>query len=195
MIRSDRVGGVAVARDLSVASPTRANIGGGYRCWAQAPGDSRHALRSDGHRRKSSYQRPDESKVVSFAAEPSCPATPLVPTGSHVRVHGYRGEHDALGRERAAMQDAVRRHDAIMRAAIAAHEGHVCKTIGDAFCAASGGIGKRQTKKPVGLPKGSISVLLRMRNWPGQCTVATWSLSAAGASTGNFLCRPCATSS
>jgi class 3 adenylate cyclase len=39
-------------------------------------------------------------------------------------------------RDRAAMQDAVRRHDAIMRAAIADHDGYVFKTIGDAFCAA-----------------------------------------------------------
>ena len=39
-------------------------------------------------------------------------------------------------RDRAAMQDAVRRHDALMRAAIAAHDGYVFKTIGDAFCAA-----------------------------------------------------------
>ena len=35
-----------------------------------------------------------------------------------------------------AMQDAVRRHDAIFRAAIAEHDGYVFKTMGDAFCAA-----------------------------------------------------------
>ena len=34
------------------------------------------------------------------------------------------------------MQDAVRRHDALMRTAIAQHDGFVFKTIGDAFCAA-----------------------------------------------------------
>ena len=39
-------------------------------------------------------------------------------------------------RNRAAMQDAVRRHDALMRAAIAHHDGCVFKTVGDAFCAA-----------------------------------------------------------
>ncbi|HET6276717.1 MAG TPA: tetratricopeptide repeat protein [Candidatus Cybelea sp.] len=39
-------------------------------------------------------------------------------------------------RDRDAMQDAVRRHDAILRAAITEHGGHVFKTIGDAFCAA-----------------------------------------------------------
>jgi len=42
-----------------------------------------------------------------------------------------RWEHD-----RAAMQAAVRRHDELVRAAIAAHDGYVFKTIGDAFCAA-----------------------------------------------------------
>ena len=39
-------------------------------------------------------------------------------------------------RDRAAMQEAVRRHDAILRAAIAQHGGSVFKTIGDAFCCA-----------------------------------------------------------
>jgi predicted ATPase/class 3 adenylate cyclase len=38
-------------------------------------------------------------------------------------------------RDRAAMQEAVRRHDAILRAAITGHDGHVFKTLGDAFCA------------------------------------------------------------
>ncbi len=42
-----------------------------------------------------------------------------------------RWDHD-----RAAMQDALRRHDAIVRAAIESHGGSVFKTIGDAFCAA-----------------------------------------------------------
>jgi predicted ATPase/class 3 adenylate cyclase len=39
-------------------------------------------------------------------------------------------------RNRFAMEDAVRRHDALMRAAIVRHGGYVFKTIGDAFCAA-----------------------------------------------------------
>ena len=39
-------------------------------------------------------------------------------------------------RHRAAMEDAVRRHDALVREAIEAHGGYVFKTIGDAFCAA-----------------------------------------------------------
>ncbi len=37
-------------------------------------------------------------------------------------------------RNRVAMQDAVRRHDAILQMAIAEHGGYVFKTIGDAFC-------------------------------------------------------------
>lgn len=37
-------------------------------------------------------------------------------------------------RDPAAMQDALRRHDALLRGAIAGHGGYVFKTIGDAFC-------------------------------------------------------------
>ncbi len=39
-------------------------------------------------------------------------------------------------RDRVAMQDAMRRHDAILHTAIGDHGGHVFKTIGDAFCSA-----------------------------------------------------------
>ncbi len=39
-------------------------------------------------------------------------------------------------RDRAAMQDALRRHDELMHAAIVQHNGYVFKTIGDAVCAA-----------------------------------------------------------
>jgi class 3 adenylate cyclase/tetratricopeptide (TPR) repeat protein len=39
-------------------------------------------------------------------------------------------------RDRAAMQDALRRHDALLRTAVATRGGHVFKTIGDAFCVA-----------------------------------------------------------
>ncbi|HLY01474.1 MAG TPA: adenylate/guanylate cyclase domain-containing protein [Candidatus Cybelea sp.] len=39
-------------------------------------------------------------------------------------------------RDRQAMRQALRRHDAIMREAIASRAGHVFKTVGDAFCAA-----------------------------------------------------------
>ena len=46
------------------------------------------------------------------------------------------GSTQAWDRNPAAMQDAVRRHDVLMREAIAAQGGHVFKTMGDAFCAA-----------------------------------------------------------
>jgi predicted ATPase/class 3 adenylate cyclase len=39
-------------------------------------------------------------------------------------------------RNRTAMQEALRRHDALMRTAIIDHGGYVFKTVGDAFCAA-----------------------------------------------------------
>ena len=39
-------------------------------------------------------------------------------------------------RDRAAMQDAVRRHDTLVRSVVARHGGHVFKTLGDAFCIA-----------------------------------------------------------
>lgn len=38
--------------------------------------------------------------------------------------------------QRAAMPEALRRHDALLRTAIEAHDGHVFKTMGDQFCAA-----------------------------------------------------------
>jgi class 3 adenylate cyclase len=38
-------------------------------------------------------------------------------------------------RDRAAMQEALRRHDSLMRRAIETHGGYVFKTVGDAFCA------------------------------------------------------------
>jgi predicted ATPase/class 3 adenylate cyclase len=61
----------------------------------------------------------------------------LLPTGAVTfafsDIEGSTTRWELYG---AAMQDAVRRHDAIMRAAIAQHHGHVFRTAGDAFCAA-----------------------------------------------------------
>lgn len=48
-------------------------------------------------------------------------------------IEGSTARWDA---DRAAMQNALRRHDAIVRSAIESHDGAVFKTIGDAFCAA-----------------------------------------------------------
>ncbi len=46
------------------------------------------------------------------------------------------GSTQRWGTDRDAMADALSRHDALMRAAIAARGGEVFKTVGDAFCAA-----------------------------------------------------------
>jgi class 3 adenylate cyclase len=60
-------------------------------------------------------------------------AAPL-PTGAvtfaFTDIEGSTARWD---RDLAAMQEAVRRHDAILRATITEHGGHVFKTVGDAF--------------------------------------------------------------
>jgi predicted ATPase/class 3 adenylate cyclase len=76
---------------------------------------------------------------VRVSVFPQLPSheTPSVPSGTVTFVFtDIEGSTVRWDRDRAAMQDAVQRHDGIMRAAIAAHAGHVFKTIGDAFCAA-----------------------------------------------------------
>ncbi|MDQ6931547.1 MAG: hypothetical protein M3160_00060 [Candidatus Eremiobacteraeota bacterium] len=60
-----------------------------------------------------------------------------VPSGTVTFLFSdIEGSTQRWERNRAAMQDAVRTHDAIMRAEIAKHGGYVFKTVGDAFCAA-----------------------------------------------------------
>jgi predicted ATPase/class 3 adenylate cyclase len=59
------------------------------------------------------------------------------PTGTVTFLFSdIEGSTQRWDRDRAAMQDALRRHDTLMRTAIAQHNGYVFKTIGDAFCAA-----------------------------------------------------------
>src|SRR5215469_7445933 len=61
--------------------------------------------------------------------------TPL-PTGTVTFLFSdIEGSTPRWERERATMQEAVRRHDEIMRATIEAHGGYVFKTVGDEFCA------------------------------------------------------------
>ena len=72
----------------------------------------------------------------AFEALPMALAAPL-PTGAVTFAFtDIEGSTSRWERDRAAMQEAVRRHDAILRTAITEHRGHVFKTIGDAFCAA-----------------------------------------------------------
>jgi class 3 adenylate cyclase len=83
-----------------------------------------------------------------FTAQPPGSASPVfepssvnlaapLPTGAVTFAFtDIEGSTVRWERDRAAMQAAVRRHDAILRAAITEYGGHVFKTIGDAFCAA-----------------------------------------------------------
>ena len=60
-----------------------------------------------------------------------------LPTGTVTFVFtDIEGSTERWDRNRGAMQVAMRRHDEVMRAAMAQHGGVVFKTIGDAFCAA-----------------------------------------------------------
>ena len=59
------------------------------------------------------------------------------PTGTVTFLFSdIEGSTQRWARDRAAMQEAMRAHDKLMHAAIAAQDGYVFKTMGDAFCAA-----------------------------------------------------------
>ncbi len=61
----------------------------------------------------------------------------VVPSGTVTFLFtDIEGSTQRWERDRAAMQEAVRLHDRLMREAMAAHGGFVFKTIGDAFCVA-----------------------------------------------------------
>ncbi len=65
------------------------------------------------------------------------PRTSRPPTGTVAFLFSdIEGSAIRWETHRAEMQEAVRRHDALMRAAIERNDGYVFKTIGDAFCAA-----------------------------------------------------------
>src|SRR6185503_1207452 len=72
----------------------------------------------------SSHTRPDAS-------------APTPPSGTVTLLFtDIEGSTRLLEEQRAAMQVALPRHDALVRHCIVAHHGHVFKTGGDAFCAA-----------------------------------------------------------
>ena len=67
------------------------------------------------------------------------PVLPIAPLPSGTVTFAFtdiEGSTQRWERDGAAMQGAVRRHDELVRAAIAEYGGHVFKTIGDAYCAA-----------------------------------------------------------
>jgi len=59
-----------------------------------------------------------------------------------------------------AMRAALERHDAVMRAAVETNEGHVFKTVGDAFCAAFAAEGE-EAQARAWLPELSADHVLR----------------------------------
>lgn len=60
-----------------------------------------------------------------------------LPTGTVTFLFtDIEGSTQRWDRNRAAMEEAVRVHDRLMREAIASYGGHIFKTVGDAFCAA-----------------------------------------------------------
>ena len=72
-----------------------------------------------------------------MAAELGKTAVPAVPTGTVTFLFSdIEGSTTRWESHRAEMQEALRRHDDLMRAAMLAHRGHIFKTVGDAFCVA-----------------------------------------------------------
>jgi len=89
-----------------------------------------------------SYDRPTRASEATLAGMlrsgvSARPSGGLQPSGTVTFAFtDIEGSTVRWERDRAAMQDAVRRHDAILRAAITEHGGYIFKTIGDAFCCA-----------------------------------------------------------
>ena len=79
-----------------------------------------------------------ESPPMAARFRPSASAdTDVLPTGTVTFAFtDIEGSTTRWERNRVAMQEALRRHNAILRAAIEQHGGRVFKTVGDAFCAA-----------------------------------------------------------
>ncbi len=92
----------------------------------------------DNHRRRSGRRTFREETICMTRSRRRVSASdsPL-PSGTVTFLFSdIEGSTQRWERNRAPMQKALRRHDALMRSAIAANGGHIFKTIGDAFCAA-----------------------------------------------------------
>jgi class 3 adenylate cyclase/tetratricopeptide (TPR) repeat protein len=88
-------------------------------------------------KRRRFESRDGEGESVDATRSPVPTALGSLPSGTVTFAFtDIEGSTVRWERDRAAMQDAVRRHDALMRDAVAAFGGHVFKTIGDAFCVA-----------------------------------------------------------
>jgi class 3 adenylate cyclase/tetratricopeptide (TPR) repeat protein len=81
-------------------------------------------------------------RYLANQAEPASPwnasamalTAPLATGAATFAFTDIEGSTSRWERDHVAMQEAVRRHDAILRAALTEHGGRVFKTIGDAFC-------------------------------------------------------------
>jgi predicted ATPase/class 3 adenylate cyclase len=74
---------------------------------------------------------------MSMSAMPQGTRGGNIPTGTVTFAFtDIEGSTQRWDRDSVAMDRAVRRHDELVRAAIASHGGHVFKTVGDGFCAA-----------------------------------------------------------
>src|SRR5262245_1249238 len=81
-------------------------------------------------------RHPAPDTVLALLADGPAFASPL-PGGTLVFLFtDVEGSTRVWERDRAAMERALVRHDALMRQAIEAYGGHLFKTVGDAFCAA-----------------------------------------------------------
>ena len=81
--------------------------------------------------------RPAEGKKTSLSPPSAPPAGNTLPAGTIAFLFtDIEGSTKLWEHQPDAMRPALARHDALLRAVIGRHGGHVFKTIGDAFCAA-----------------------------------------------------------
>jgi class 3 adenylate cyclase len=75
---------------------------------------------------------------MTAGSRPSASAdTHILPTGTVTFLFSdIEGSTKRWEQQRAAMPEALQRHDELLRTAVEAHGGYVFKTVGDAFCAA-----------------------------------------------------------
>ena len=83
--------------------------------------------------------RSGRAKSLQMAAEAGTEQSKspeTLPTGTVTFLFSdIEGSTQRWEQHREAMQEALQRHDALLRSAIDAHSGQVFKTVGDAFCA------------------------------------------------------------
>lgn len=125
-----------------------------------------------------------------------------------MRSTDIEGSTQRWDRHPDAMRAALVRHDALLREAVEAHDGHVFKTVGDAFCAAfaTAGAGVAAaiaaqravaTEDWTAIGAGFPPIAVRMGLHTGEATACEWStratsqpLPAAFGPPSKALCAP-----